>query len=92
MKKQNQRNSLCETLKKMYFQFYINKSSDKVYTIKKKSPVNLAIQFAHPIYFLSDDKILMRRMLLKKHFELLSIRKQDQKYSPFFMSIITFYS
>ncbi|RZC90079.1 hypothetical protein C5167_044709, partial [Papaver somniferum] len=34
----------------MYLQYYINDNGDKVYTVKKESPLGKATESAHPVY------------------------------------------
>ncbi|KAF3775958.1 H/ACA ribonucleocomplex subunit 3-like protein [Nymphaea thermarum] len=35
----------------MYLQYYINENGDKVYTVKKESPLGKATESAHPVTF-----------------------------------------
>ncbi|KAI3749542.1 hypothetical protein L2E82_20156 [Cichorium intybus] len=65
---------------KMYLQFYINDNGDKVYTVKKESPLGLATQSAHPARFSPDDKFSRQRVLLKKRFGLLPTQQPPRKY------------
>ncbi|MCL7026846.1 hypothetical protein MKW94_020981 [Papaver nudicaule] len=64
----------------MYLQYYINDNGDKVYTVKKESPLGRATESAHPARFSPDDKYSRQRVLLKKRFGLLPTQKPAPKY------------
>ncbi|RZC49492.1 hypothetical protein C5167_017916 [Papaver somniferum] len=67
----------------MYLQYYINDNGDKVYTVKKESPLGKATESAHPARFSPDDKYSRQRVLLKKRFGLLPTQKPAPKNFAF---------
>lgn len=64
----------------MYLMFYINENGEKVYTLKKDSPVGSPTQSAHPARFSPDDKYSKHRTLLKKRFGLLPTQQPPPSY------------
>eukprot|EP00252_Welwitschia_mirabilis_P026508 TRINITY_DN8723_c0_g1_i1.p1 TRINITY_DN8723_c0_g1~~TRINITY_DN8723_c0_g1_i1.p1 ORF type:complete len:102 (-),score=3.94 TRINITY_DN8723_c0_g1_i1:453-758(-) len=65
---------------KMYLMFYINEKGEKVYTLKKESPLGTPTQSSHPARFSPDDKYSRHRILLKKRFDLLPTQQPAPRY------------
>ncbi|XP_024403961.1 H/ACA ribonucleoprotein complex subunit 3-like protein [Physcomitrium patens] len=64
----------------MYLMCYTNENGDKVYTLKKETPVGEATHSAHPARFSPDDKFSKHRIICKKRFNLLPTQQPPHNY------------
>ncbi|XP_069820248.1 H/ACA ribonucleoprotein complex subunit 3 [Dendropsophus ebraccatus] len=55
----------------MFLQYYLNEQGERVYTMKKVSPIGQPTSSAHPARFSPDDKYSRHRVSIKKRFGLL---------------------
>uniref|UniRef100_A0A7N0U8Y7 Nucleolar protein 10 n=1 Tax=Kalanchoe fedtschenkoi TaxID=63787 RepID=A0A7N0U8Y7_KALFE len=65
----------------MYLQFYINDNGDKVYTIKKESPLGFATQSAHPASKAMRLLAMCRLLIILVFFMCTARFSPDDKYS-----------
>ncbi|KAH6948027.1 hypothetical protein HPB50_022465 [Hyalomma asiaticum] len=64
----------------MILMYYLDKSGNRVYTLKQLSPDGKPTSTAHPSRFTPDDQYSKYRILIKRRFNLLPTQQPKQAF------------